>query len=244
MTFHTALIIEDDKITRRILRETLGEMDMVVLEADRVQRCLEILKEHQVDIILLDLILGEECGVSLINPIRELSASPLIVVSSEENKGKRIRVFEEGADDFVEKPFDPYELKARVNAHLRRFHSKKYQEGEKIGAVNGHAVIQFDKWTLDRKKFLLRDAKNEPCDLTAQEFKLLYTLIVNSERVLKREELCEAISENGYAPTPRAIDVKVTRIRKKLGDDADNPLLIKTVRGIGYMFGGDIRVET
>ncbi|MEZ5814454.1 MAG: response regulator transcription factor [Alphaproteobacteria bacterium] len=232
---NTLLLVEDDKMQRQMLRESLEGEDFVVLEAALGRRMLEILDHHRVDLILLDLRLPDGSGLDFIEEIRSRTDVPLIIVSGEHNAFKRICGFETGADDYVDKPFDVDELIARIRANLRRYCNIPSNEN----ALQNTNRVRFAGWVLEREKFQIVDQSGVTGDLTSREFQLLDFLIANAGRAIQRSELCEAIGEKNYIPTPRAIDVKITRIRKKIGDDAGDPQIIKTVRGVGYMFNAD-----
>lgn len=232
----TVLLVEDDATLRGTLKECLEQEDFIVFEAALCRRSLEILARHKVDIVLLDMRLPDGNGLDIITDIRKHTDVPLIIVSGDNQLSHRVGGFDKGADDYVHKPFDMEELIARIRANLRRYKGlTSNQNGRKIIDVDGEQV-NFGEWTLDRAQFQVFDDMHRAAGLTVHEFKLLDTLVTHAGQVLKREELCDALSVESYIPTPRAIDVKVARIRKKIGDDASNPQIIKTVHGAGYMF--------
>lgn len=232
----TLLLIDDDKSLRYLLRESLEKNDFVVIEAMNGARSIEILKQHHVDAILLDLHLPDGYGVDLIPQIRELTNVPLIIVSGDQEKSCRIEGLDAGADDYVIKPFSTKELVARIKANLRRYHGLQ-KPGSKDASTNDNtsSIIKIGKWNLDQKKFQIFDDKNTAGNLTIREFLLLEALVKNANCAVNREDLGQAIKTENYVPTPHAIDVKITRLRKKLGDCATDPQIIKTIRGVGYM---------
>lgn len=230
----TLLLIEDDKFTRHFIREQLEAHDVVVLEAISGKRSLEILDQHHVDLILLDIGLPDGNGLDFIPEIRKRSDVPLIIVSAEKDVSNRIDGLKRGADDFVPKPFSAGELLARIEANLRR-----YREPHPVISPSGlhnESKIFFHNWVLEPDKFQIFNQNGQSGDLTIREYKVLEMLIRNAGRVISREDLCKAVREDNYIPTSRAMDVKITRIRKKIGDDAGDPQIIKTIRGVGYMF--------
>lgn len=239
-TLNTILLIEDDRTSRKLLRVALENHDFIILEATSSKRCFEILDRHKANAILMDLNLPDGCGIDIIKEIRTKTDVPLVVVSSERDNAKKVRTFESGADDFVSKPFLPELLIARLNAHIRRY--KSISEAAEV-QHNNRAVayinIKGALWTLDRLQMQLFDAANTPAGLTSREFTLLDHFVSNPNRAIKREELCEATKEDRYVPTPRALDVKIARIRKKINDDGAQPQIIKTIRGVGYMYHQD-----
>ncbi|MBI1301204.1 MAG: response regulator [Alphaproteobacteria bacterium] len=229
---NTILQIEDDRVMRRIVKEAL-ENDFLILEASNIDRAMQIIDQHNLHLILLDLNLDGVSALKFISDFKERVDVPLIVLSGEKEEEKKVESFECGADDFVEKPFNINTLKARIRSHLRRFRatdefSKLKQEHE--------SLIRFGKWTLDFSKFQVFSDGGESAGLTRKEFDLVKLLIQNAGQVLTRHELSENIREDQYVPSPRAIDVKITRIRKKMCDDPFDPQIIKTVRGAGYIF--------
>lgn len=243
MSLHTILIIEDDPVIQRMLRRELGKEGFVVYEAVTLARAADILGQYAVDFILLDLFLPDGSGLGMLPNIRTYTRAPVIVVSGEESPARRVECLAQGADDYVVKPFDISELVARIRVHLRRHGESRSGTGVQRGkALETAKIMQFGSWTLDCARYCLYDQDNCPADLTASEFRLLETLVRKPAQVLSRAELGDSIREDGPAPTHRAIDIKITRIRKKLGEDAADPRVIKTVRGVGYMFDTDVAV--
>lgn len=209
--------------------------NFIVYEAALGKRLLEILDDHAIDLILLDMRLPDANGLELIQLTRQKTDIPIIVISGEKNKAATVSGLYLGADDHILKPFDIDELIARIKANLRRYRGDFPHSRHRM-AHGRQSEIAFAGWRLDYEKSQLFDAQGRSADLTAHEFALLEVLLSQAGRVLKRTDLCEAIRMENYVPTPRAIDLKIMRIRKKIGDDATNPHLIKTVRGVGYVF--------
>lgn len=226
------LLVDDDKLTRIVLREGLEQQDFFVMEAASGKRLNEVLREHPVDIVLLDLHLPDGKGVDFIPDIRKWTNAPIIIVSGDDETDAKVNGFECGADDYVSKPFDIDELVARVNTNIERY--RKFQEYE--SKQEEHSCVHFDGWEFDRVRFQIFNREKEPGTLTAREFELLGFLIERAGEPIKRDELCEMVKQDNYVPTARSIDIKIARIRKKLGDDTQDPQLIKTIRGVGYMF--------
>jgi len=237
VTLNTVLLVDDDKDIRRMMREQLEKHDFLVLEAAAGKRLIQILEQQPVDIILLDLQLLDGSGLSFIPEIRKHTDAPLIIVSGRNETAGKVESLDKGADDYVHKPFDMDELMARIRASLRRHRSAPSNQNDLNG---GARPIRFGGWILDQTRFQMFDKDNRPGNLTIKEFQLLEKLVVKAGQAVTREDLCEAIREKNYIPTKRAIDVKITRIRKKIGDDVHHSEIIKTVRGIGYMLNCDI----
>lgn len=236
LAMQTLLLIEDDKLLRHVLKETLEGENFLVLEAANGMRSMEIIAQHHVDLILLDLRLPDGSGLDLIPRIRGISNAPIVIVSGEKDKSLKMSGFSLGASDYVGKPFDMDELIARVKANLQRNnapdHSMLFQREQNSNL----AEVRFETWTLDRKKFQIFNQSGGSANLTFREFQLMDVLVACAGKVMSRHDLCKALHEKNYVLSPRAIDAKITRIRKKIGDDADSPRLIKTVRGAGYFF--------
>lgn len=241
MNAPTLLLINPDKALRYTLREELQNEHFLVLEAAHGQRSIDIVCQHKIDLILLDMHHpADGDAISFITHLREKTDAPLIVFADQAETTKRIAGFACGADDFVSKPFDAAELIARIRAHLRRYGTLQNMEANIKDHQTAQDVVTFAGKIFDRRRMQLQDENNQPVELTLREFQLLEALVLNAGKPLKRDYLCEAIREPRYVPTPRAIDVKITRIRKKIGDDATNPHIIETVRGIGYRFNENI----
>lgn len=235
----TVLVVEDDSFTRRFIRNGLEEAGYLVLEASAGHRSLDILQQYPIDAIILDLYLPDGDGLDFLRFAREYSNAPVLIVSGETCENTRIQGFELGADDYIIKPILMTELLARLNAHIRRDQLRQTQKQQTHRPFSDCHHVCFGDWMLDREQFQIFNTNNESGQLTAQEFHLLCFLISNSGRVITRGELCDAARDKNYTPSPRAIDVKITRIRQKLQDDATNPQIIKTIRGIGYLFNQD-----
>lgn len=235
---NTILLVEDDKMTRLLLRDCLEGENYIILEAANASRSIEILNTYPVCLVLMDLNLPDMSGIDLIREIRMKTPVPLVVVSGDEDEQKKVLSFENGADDFVTKPFHPDVLVARVRAHIRRY--DELEENIRQKAFSTHtSAASFNGWQLDALKFQLFDQKGNSADLTCSEFRILEFLIANSKRAVRREELSDLLSDDGRFISDRAIDVKITRLRKKIGDHAGHPDIIKTIYGVGYIFNQD-----
>ena len=232
----TILIVEDDKLDREIIKRSLaGEESFLLLEASNGKRMNEILEKHQVDIVLLDLMLPDGNGIDFIQDIRSHTNVPIIICSANDETESMVDALDFGADDYIQKPLDKHLFTARLNANLRRYKAARSADNS-TNQINPNDIFCFSHWHFDRVCMQMYDDNKVSCGLTVREFQLLDILISNINQPVTRHDLCEAIQEDNYVPTPRSIDVKITRIRKKIGDDANNPEIIKTVRGVGYMF--------
>lgn len=241
----TVLAVDDDQNLQTVMRHYLEQAGYQFLSALNGKELLQKLDSMQPDIILLDLLLPDNDGLTLLTTIRAKTKAPVIVVSGKDEPTDRIVGLEMGADDYLTKPFEMRELSARIKAVLRRV------PGGSLSPANDKAEtgvtkaqkMTFNGWTLDRAQYQLFDADSKSADLTSGEFKLLEALVIAPNRVLSREQLFELTRQGNFDVYDRAIDIQIARIRKKLGDDPKEPALIKTVRGVGYMFCGDVTAE-
>lgn len=230
MTTNTVLLVEDDKLCREALRDCLQIENFVVFEAMAAQRSMSILREHKIDIILLDLGLPDQDGIDLIPTIREITDAPIIIVSGNTSPQNKITGLRKGADDYVQKPFNFDVLTALVKANLRRSRLNPSNQNKQL-----ENKVPVGSWTLDRTSYQIYDADQISGDLTYQEFLILDKLVRHTNCAVKRDDLCEAIREKNYIPTERAIDIKISRIRKKLETNDKSWATIKTIRNVGYM---------
>lgn len=226
---NTLLLAEDDNAFRHTVKNRLEE-EFIVLEASLGRRAMEVLRHHPVDLILLNVRLPDMNGLVLLRDIRQQTDIPVILLSCETDPEQKIQGFELGADDYLHKPCDLQELRARIKAILNRYHRPPASNDDASSPI-----IHIGNWTLDRTKFQIFDQDNNPGNLTVWEFRLLEELVCKAGHACNRNELCEAIRTENYVPTPRAIDIKIARIRRKIGDSANQPRIIKTIRGIGYL---------
>ncbi len=231
----TLLIAEDERAIRYALKETLEEQDYMVIEAVLGSRLLEILDSYPVDGIILNKDLPDVNGLELLEPIRRHTNVPIIVISDEHDVAETVSGFERGADDFLIKPFDMQELVARINAHLKRYRQLITRNDNMPSVRAGGLDVVIGPWVLDETRYDVFRDDGEAAGLTIHEFRLLKALVHQAGQPVNRDALSHAVKMENYCPTPRAIDIKITRIRKKMGDDGQHPQLIKTVRGVGYM---------
>ncbi len=239
----TVLTVDDDENLQMVMRQYLEMQGYIVLSAHNGKEMQEKLDSGHPDIILLDLVLPDNDGLTLLTAIRSKSKAPVIVVSGKTEPTDRIVGLEMGADDYLTKPFEMRELSARIKAVLRRTVAEppSKDKSETGGGLAKAKRITFSGWVLDRMQYQLFDQNNAPAELTSGEFKLLEALVVSPNRVLSREQLFELTRQGDFDVYDRVIDIQIARIRKKLGDDPKNPALLKTVRGVGYMFSGEAK---
>ncbi len=239
-------MVEDSQLVRDTVAENLVEEGYTVVGVGNAQDMRDKLVTLKPDTILLDLILPDGDGLSLIRNIREHTDVPVIVISGKAEMVDKVVGLEMGADDYIGKPLQMKEVAARIKAQLRRYQSmKKDPNPETPGKPRRKSdarKLKFNGWILDREQFQVFSEHGESASLTVKEFKLLETFILNANKVLSREQLLDMARAGDYNTTDRAIDVQILRIRKKLCDDTDNPEIIKAVRGAGYTMAANIEI--
>jgi two-component system OmpR family response regulator len=225
---HTILIVDDDADIRSLLADYLGQQGLGVLTAADGATMQQVLDGNAVDLVVLDLTLPGTDGLALCRNLRAHSALPVIMLTARSSTLDRIIGLEMGADDYLCKPFEPRELLARIRNVLRR--------SENGGSDSEHAAqLQFAGWTLDIAAHQLRRADGVVVVLSSGEFRVLKALLERPNRVLSRDQLLGLTQGREAEPFDRSIDLHISRLRQKLGDDARSPQLIKTLRNEGYM---------
>ena len=224
------LLIDDDERLSVLLTTYLRRFGFTVRAVPHPEQGLRALKTDPPDIVILDVMLPDVDGFTLCRRIRESSRIPIVMLTARGDVTDRIVGLELGADDYVPKPFEPRELVARMQAVLRRGASGQSQERVRIGALDVN-------WATRSARMGGRDLT-----LTSAEFELLALLVRNRRRVLSRDRIINETRGIDWEAYDRSIDVLVSRLRQKLGDDPKRPAFIRTVRGAGYLFiggGGD-----
>ena len=224
------LVVDDDPAVRRMLVDYLSSHGYEVGEAASGAAMRKELERALPAVVLLDIGLPGEDGLTLARYLRERHDVGLIMVTGAGDVVDRVAGLEVGADDYIAKPFDPRELRARLKSVLRRLESKP---GKKASAV---AKIPVGRCLLDMKSRTLTDPKGREVAITAMEFELLRALIEHPNQVLSRDQLLTMTRNREWEPFDRSIDIRITRLRRKVEDDPAHPRAIKTVRGAGYMF--------
>jgi DNA-binding response OmpR family regulator len=222
------LVVDDDAGLRELLQQYLGAQGYHVATVADGTAMDTHRAGHPVDLIILDLMLPGEDGLSLARRLRTQSDLPIIMLSARGEDVDRIVGLEVGADDYLAKPFNPRELLARIRALLRRSDSSHDPVGDTASLHFGNFVLNID--THD----LLKDGSNIP--LTAGEFNLLRIFVEHPNRVLSRDSIMDMLKGYERSPFDRSIDVRVTRLRRKIESDPNNPVYIRTVWGEGYLF--------
>ena len=221
------LVVDDDPKLRDLLAQYLGREGFRVRTATDGNAMDLLIAESPPDLVVLDLMLPGEDGLSIARRLRGGTDIPVIILSARGDEVDRIVGLEVGADDYLAKPFSPRELLARIRAVLRR---------QRIPAVPDETkTVGFGDFTLDLEaQRLLRHGRE--VELTAGDFALLEVLVTHPNRVMSRDQLVDRIKGYERSPYDRSIDVRVTRLRKKIEPDPANPVFLRTVWGRGYMF--------
>jgi DNA-binding response OmpR family regulator len=225
------LIIDDDEKLNKLLTDYLGKMGFEVKSATLPSQGLEKLEREAPDLVILDVMLPEMDGFEVCRTIRKSSSIPVIMLTARGEVMDRVVGLEIGADDYLPKPFEPRELVARIQSILRRVQAKRSSGVKKIGGLS----IDFHKLevTVDEK----------PAGLTSSEFECLALLVKNSGKVLNRDQIIEQLHGIEWDAFNRSVDITMSRVRQKLGDDPKSPRFIKTIWGTGYLFiGGENEV--
>jgi two-component system OmpR family response regulator len=232
------LVVDDDAEIRSLLAEYLqGHGYRVTTAADgRAMRAA--LVPGDPDLIILDVMLPGEDGISLCRAVRQRSEVPIIMLTARAEETERIVGLEVGADDYLAKPFSPRELLARIKSVLRRAHAlPPNMRREEV------RWYRFAGWTLDAVARNLTAPDGVVVPLGATEFKLLRVLLEHPGRVLNRDQLIELMLSRDAGPFDRALDVQVSRLRHRLREDAREPTIIKTVRGQGYVLAAPVETS-
>lgn len=228
MSANHILVVDDDAEIRDLLKRFLAKAGFRVSAVGDGGRMRAAMNETKFDLVVLDVMLPGDDGLSLCRRIRAESAIPIIMLTAMGDDTDRIVGLEMGADDYLSKPFNPRELLARIKAILRR-------SGH--GAAQGRgSLLEFEGWRLDLAKRELTAPDGRLVDLTGGEFDLLVSFVEHPQRTLSRDQLLDLTRGRSSAPFDRSVDIQVSRLRQKIEADAKDPKLIKTVRGIGYIF--------
>ena len=226
------LVVDDDGETRELLSEYLGQQGYVVAAVEDGQAMDHWLEHNTTDLVILDLMLPGEDGLSIAQRLRLVHSLPIIMISARGTDVDRIVGLEVGADDYLPKPFNPRELLARVRAVLRR-HAATGK-----GSATPDDIFHFGPFRfVPETRQLLRGP--DEIALSRSEFDLLSVFIMHPNRVMSRDAIMDNLAGRDRDPFDRSIDVRVTRLRRKIEDDAAHPAYIRTVWGVGYQFYPD-----
>jgi two-component system OmpR family response regulator len=232
------LIVDDDREIRGLLAQYLDKHDFRTTAVADGKEMRRVLERSHVDLLVLDLMLPGEDGLSLCRELRSRSQLPIIMLTARGEDVDRIVGLELGADDYVAKPFNPRELLGRIKAVLRRaVHAPRDPSPENVRGFS------FAGWRLDTVARALTRAEGREVALSGAEYRLLAVLLGAGNRVLTRAQLTELLRGRDADPFDRSIDVRISRLRQILGDDARAPQIIKTVYGEGYVIGVSVATD-
>ena len=234
------LVVDDDEDILSLLTKFFQKHGYPVTVAGDGLSMFKALASDPIDIVILDLMLPGEDGLSLCGRLRATSKLPVIMLTAMADHTDRVVGLELGADDYVVKPFDARELLARVKAVLRRTSERDSAETQ-AAPKEDRALVSFAGWKLDLGRRELRSAEDALVLLSAGEFDLLLAFVEHPQRVLTRDQLMDYARGQSHLAYDRSIDVQVSRLRHKLEEDPKNPELIKTVRNGGYLFSAPVR---
>ena len=237
-TIDHILIVDDDKEIRALLGDYLQKNGFRVTAVADGRGMQSVLDGDPVSLIVLDLMLPGEDGLVLCRNIRAGSDVPVMMLTVKGDDMVRIVGLEMGADDYLAKPFNPRELLARIKSILRRAKARSdHLKPEEA------SVVRFSGWRLDTLSRQLTSPEGVAVPLSGAEYRLLRVFVDHANRVLNRDQLMDLCRGRELFPFDRSIDVQVSRLRQRLGDDAKEPLLIKTIRGEGYMLAARVEFE-
>ncbi len=231
------LVVDDDVEISHLVGEVLNREGYRVSQAPDTGRARSLLADRSVSLMVLDLMLPGEDGLSFCRALRgEGDLTPIIMLTAKGDDFDRVLGLEMGADDYLPKPFHGRELLARIKAVLRRTTTTGESE-----AHRPDRFIRFDGWRLDTAKRELISERDVVVLLSGAEYELLVAFLTWPQATLTREKLLDATRGRSAIISDRSIDIQVSRLRRKLGDDPKSPRIIKTIWGDGYMFTPDVR---
>ncbi|MBX6373990.1 MAG: response regulator [Acetobacteraceae bacterium] len=229
------LVVDDDREIRDLLSKFLERQGMRVSAARDAREARRLWPLGRYHLVVLDLMMPGESGLDFARWLRGQSDVPIVMLTAMSEETDRIVGLELGADDYLAKPFNPRELLARIRAVLRRTNGEPGARKEPPPKA-----VRFAGWTLEPARRRLLDPEGTEVPLTGGEYELLVILLERPNRVLTRDMLMDLLHNRQAGPFDRAIDVAVSRLRRKLEDDGRNPQLIKTVRGGGYVLAASV----
>jgi len=236
-SFHL-LVVDDQRDIRDPLAAYLKKHGFRVTSAPGTRMARDALLRSSIDLIVLDIMMPGEDGVTLCRELHATSRVPIIFLTAMADAGDRISGLELGADDYMVKPFEPRELVARIKSVLRRTNMLPPKRN-----VDGAAKqLTFDSWVLDLEKRELVNHRSVSIPLSTADFRLLEVFVRRPNVVLTRDQLLDLTAGRSPQPFDRSIDNQISRLRKKIEVDAKRPTVIKTVRRDGYVFAAEVRV--
>jgi two-component system, OmpR family, response regulator len=231
------LAVDDDALIRQLVADYLGQNGFRVTTVADGAAMQSVLAQEVVDLLVLDLKLQAEDGMSLARRLRDESAIPIVMLTGRNEEADRVMGLELGADDYLTKPFSPRELLARIRTVLRRRRAEVRQ-----GRPDGIRAYRFDSWELNLNTRRLSAADGRQVILSNGEFSLLVVLLGAPQRILSRDQLLDLSRLHNDEVFNRSVDIQIMRLRRKLEQDPARPRYIRTERGVGYTFA--VAVET
>jgi two-component system, OmpR family, response regulator len=232
------LIVDDDREISSLLAEYLEKNGYRTSTAGDGKAMWKALDDNRIDLIVLDLNLPGDDGLTLCRNLRAKSGIPVIMLTARGEPLDRILGLEMGADDYLPKPFEPRELFARIRSVLRRT-----QALPAAGQATESQMVRFADWTMDTTARHLINPQGVVVSLSGAEFRLMKIFLGHANRVLSRDQLLNLIAGRDADPFDRSIDLQISRLRQKLGEDARSPQIIKTVRNEGYVLATTVSRE-
>lgn len=235
------LVVDDEPDLRWLLADYLGMQGFAVRTAADARELDARLAEAPADVIVLDINMPGENGLAAMARLRAAgNRAGVIMLTAAGTLGDRLAGLGDGADDYVAKPFEPRELLARIRAVLRRLDAPGVDRGAAAAqAAPARAMVRMGRFAFDAEGRCLRDSAGAEVALTAMEYDLLDVFARHPRQVLSRSRLCELAHGRPLAPGDRSVDIRITRLRSKIGEDARAPRTLRTVHGEGYLFDPD-----
>ncbi len=227
----TILVCDDERDLREMLQEYLEKRGFSVRLAGNSDELRSQIAELSPDLIILDINMPGEDGLTALRSLRTESDVPVVMLTAAGETIDRIVGLEMGADDYLGKPVDLRELEARIKAVLRRKGAEAPQK-----TADGAVVVKFGEFTLNLESTKMHGANGDEVPLTSMEFRLLKMFAENRSRVLNRDQILEQAHDRSWDPFDRSIDIRISRLRRKIEKNPQKPEIIRTVRGIGYIF--------
>ena len=232
------LVVDDDPDIRELLEDYLTENALRVSVVASGKAMSQVLADEAIDLVILDLRLAGEDGMSIVRTLRDSSSIPIVMLTGVRDEADRVMGLELGADDYLTKPFSPRELLARIRTVLRR------TKGSALTQARERQVraYRFAEFELNLRTRRLKDLDGRPVNLTNGEFNLLAALLGAPQRILTRDQLLEASRVYDNEVYDRSIDVQVARLRRKIEADPSHPRFVVTERGVGYTFNCAVEI--
>lgn len=232
------LIVDDDTAICALLQDVLSEHVFAVTACQTGQEAIRCVEERpDIALILLDMMLPDINGLMVLQQVQKIRPTlPVVMLTGMDSESDVVVGLEMGADDYISKPFNPRVVVARVKAVLRRGGVPVAEGG--VTPISG---LSFNGWHLDTGRCQLRNPQQQTIDLTQGEYCLLVALAQNARRVLSREQLLALTHSDSIEVFDRTIDVLIMRLRRKIEANPHQPTLIKTIRGLGYVFAADVQ---